>query len=403
MLETESGHGRFVGVSAMPSSQTIYGIVVTLSLNRVVTDREWPRPFRHRSPHRPRPDDERPPAGELLRRLDQCLQKQTRSLRPLHLAGRRRRRLRRLRLRLRPGPGRRTTRRAMISRCHGRFRNRSPQASRISSTGSGTTGSKPAKTKARRSSVTPKPAAKILADAKAKAETSLAEARAQIASEKEAAEEALKLAARDTIKELGSESLRALRAPRDPPRLRRTRRPGIPPPPHPRPRHPRRPRRLRDRPSISSSREVSPANRPRPTSDAGRRGTDPGIHPRNLERNPCAKASRSRSSRNVDSGVSVRIVGRRTSHRPQREDDLANSSSATCFRDTGASFRVSIPWIPELPLMFRRPQSYYTLVASLPALPPHPAGRTAPDQRTPARGTPPHAHPEDAAIVANVR
>lgn len=33
MLETESGHGRFVGVSAMPSSQTIYGIVVTLTLS----------------------------------------------------------------------------------------------------------------------------------------------------------------------------------------------------------------------------------------------------------------------------------------------------------------------------------------------------------------------------------
>ena len=37
MLETESGYGRFVGVSAMPSSQTIYGIVVMLTLNRVVT------------------------------------------------------------------------------------------------------------------------------------------------------------------------------------------------------------------------------------------------------------------------------------------------------------------------------------------------------------------------------
>ena len=33
MLETEGGHGKFVGVSAMPSSQTIYGIVVTLTLN----------------------------------------------------------------------------------------------------------------------------------------------------------------------------------------------------------------------------------------------------------------------------------------------------------------------------------------------------------------------------------
>ena len=37
MLETESGHGRFVGISAMPSSQTIYGIVVTLTLNRALT------------------------------------------------------------------------------------------------------------------------------------------------------------------------------------------------------------------------------------------------------------------------------------------------------------------------------------------------------------------------------
>lgn len=37
MLETESGYGRYVGVSAMPSSQTIYGIVVMLTLNRQVT------------------------------------------------------------------------------------------------------------------------------------------------------------------------------------------------------------------------------------------------------------------------------------------------------------------------------------------------------------------------------
>lgn len=36
MLETESGHGRFIGVSAMPSSQTVYGIVVMLTLNRHV-------------------------------------------------------------------------------------------------------------------------------------------------------------------------------------------------------------------------------------------------------------------------------------------------------------------------------------------------------------------------------
>ena len=38
MLEVDSGYGRYVGVAAMPSSQTIYGIVVTLSLNVELTD-----------------------------------------------------------------------------------------------------------------------------------------------------------------------------------------------------------------------------------------------------------------------------------------------------------------------------------------------------------------------------
>ncbi|NVK42326.1 MAG: ATP synthase subunit C [Oceanospirillaceae bacterium] len=37
MLDTESGYGRYVGVSAMPSSQVIYGIVVMFTLNRSVT------------------------------------------------------------------------------------------------------------------------------------------------------------------------------------------------------------------------------------------------------------------------------------------------------------------------------------------------------------------------------
>ena len=37
MLEVDSGYGRFIGVSAMPSSQTIYGIVVTMSFNRALT------------------------------------------------------------------------------------------------------------------------------------------------------------------------------------------------------------------------------------------------------------------------------------------------------------------------------------------------------------------------------
>jgi V/A-type H+/Na+-transporting ATPase subunit K len=31
MVEMESGYGRFIGVAAMPSSQTIYGIVVTMA------------------------------------------------------------------------------------------------------------------------------------------------------------------------------------------------------------------------------------------------------------------------------------------------------------------------------------------------------------------------------------
>lgn len=37
MLDADSGYGRFVGVSAMPSSQAIYGIVVMMSLNRPLT------------------------------------------------------------------------------------------------------------------------------------------------------------------------------------------------------------------------------------------------------------------------------------------------------------------------------------------------------------------------------
>ena len=45
LLEAESGYGRFIGLSAMPSSQTIYGIVVMLTLNRVVTQETAPGLF----------------------------------------------------------------------------------------------------------------------------------------------------------------------------------------------------------------------------------------------------------------------------------------------------------------------------------------------------------------------
>lgn len=37
MLETDSGYGRYVGVSAIPSSNVIYGIVVMFSLEQPMT------------------------------------------------------------------------------------------------------------------------------------------------------------------------------------------------------------------------------------------------------------------------------------------------------------------------------------------------------------------------------
>jgi V/A-type H+-transporting ATPase subunit K len=37
MLETEGGYGRYVGISAFPSTFVIYGIVIMFTLNREVT------------------------------------------------------------------------------------------------------------------------------------------------------------------------------------------------------------------------------------------------------------------------------------------------------------------------------------------------------------------------------
>lgn len=45
LLETESGYGRYIGVSAMPSSQTVYGIVVMLTLNRPLSAANAPGVF----------------------------------------------------------------------------------------------------------------------------------------------------------------------------------------------------------------------------------------------------------------------------------------------------------------------------------------------------------------------
>ncbi len=38
MLDVESGYGRYIGLSAMPSSQTIYGIVVMFTLQAAATN-----------------------------------------------------------------------------------------------------------------------------------------------------------------------------------------------------------------------------------------------------------------------------------------------------------------------------------------------------------------------------
>lgn len=35
LMEVESGYGKFIGVSALPSSQSIYGVVITLTLSEL--------------------------------------------------------------------------------------------------------------------------------------------------------------------------------------------------------------------------------------------------------------------------------------------------------------------------------------------------------------------------------
>lgn len=38
LLDVDGGYGRYIGLASMPASQTIYGVVVMLALNRPVTD-----------------------------------------------------------------------------------------------------------------------------------------------------------------------------------------------------------------------------------------------------------------------------------------------------------------------------------------------------------------------------
>ena len=42
ILDVDGGWGKLIGISAMPASQAIYGIVLTLSLNRAVTAETGP-------------------------------------------------------------------------------------------------------------------------------------------------------------------------------------------------------------------------------------------------------------------------------------------------------------------------------------------------------------------------
>jgi len=45
MLDTESGYGRYIGVSVLPSTQVILGIVIMFTLNRVVGVEQAPGLF----------------------------------------------------------------------------------------------------------------------------------------------------------------------------------------------------------------------------------------------------------------------------------------------------------------------------------------------------------------------
>jgi V/A-type H+-transporting ATPase subunit K len=45
MVDTDTGYGRYIGVSVMPSSQVIYGIVVMFTLQREVTPQTAPALF----------------------------------------------------------------------------------------------------------------------------------------------------------------------------------------------------------------------------------------------------------------------------------------------------------------------------------------------------------------------
>jgi len=45
LLDTESGYGKYIGLSAMPSTQVILGIVIMFTLNREITPENAPALF----------------------------------------------------------------------------------------------------------------------------------------------------------------------------------------------------------------------------------------------------------------------------------------------------------------------------------------------------------------------
>lgn len=45
MIDTEGRYGRYLGIAAMPSSQTIYGVVIMLALSRPITAANAPALF----------------------------------------------------------------------------------------------------------------------------------------------------------------------------------------------------------------------------------------------------------------------------------------------------------------------------------------------------------------------
>ena len=103
MMDIEGGYGKFVGVSAMPSTQIIFGIVVMFSLNQPVTAANGGALFAIGILAGTRVDAVRHLARPRRRLVHRRLQGQARDLWLIARPGGNRRGLRRLHLRLRAG------------------------------------------------------------------------------------------------------------------------------------------------------------------------------------------------------------------------------------------------------------------------------------------------------------